>query len=70
MALLIGIIAGFVTGSIWLGSNSNQIEVNTKRVDRLEAVMEEVRRHDADTSARLPGIDHRLDQTRKLAAGG
>ena len=62
MVLLAGLIAGFVTGSIWLGSDSNQIAVNTRRVDRLEALMDEVRQHDANTTARINPIEHRFDQ--------
>jgi hypothetical protein len=62
MVLLSGLIAGFVSGAIWLGSNTNQIAVNTGRLTRLEAIMDEVRQHDANTSARLPPIEHRLDQ--------
>jgi hypothetical protein len=62
LVLLTGLIGAFVSGSIWMGSNSNQISVNTRRADRLEAFMDEVRQHDANTTARLAPIEHRLDQ--------
>lgn len=62
LVLLAGLVGGFVTGSIWLGANSNQISVNTVRLNRLEGFMDEVRQHDANTTARLMPIEHRLDQ--------
>lgn len=62
LLLLAGLIGSFVAGAIWLGSNSNQIEVNTGRLTRIEQMMDEVRQHDANTTARLPPIEHRLDQ--------
>ena len=62
LVLLIGMIGAFITGAIWLGSNSNQIAVNTGRVTRLEEMMDQVRQHDSNTTARLPAIEHRIDQ--------
>jgi hypothetical protein len=62
LVLLAGLIGAFVTGAIWLGANSNQIEVNSKRIERLEIFMDEVRSHDSNTTARLPPIEHRLEQ--------
>ena len=55
LVLLAGLIGAFVTGAIWMGANSNQISVNTKRIDRLESFMDDVRAHDANTTARRSG---------------
>jgi hypothetical protein len=60
--MMASLIGGFVTGAIWLGSNSNQIAVNTKRMERMEVFMDEVREHDANTTARMTPIERRLDQ--------
>lgn len=62
LVLLAGLIGMFITGAIWLGSNSNQISVDAKRVDHMEVLMDEIRQHDADTSARLPEVERRLQQ--------
>jgi hypothetical protein len=62
LILLAGLIGAFVTGAIWMGANSNQIEVNSRRVERLETFMDEVRIHDSNTTARLTPIEHRLEQ--------
>ena len=59
---LIAILAALASGFIWLGTLSNQIAVNTARLDRVESFDNEVRQHDADTTARLTPIERRIDQ--------
>jgi len=48
------------------GKQANQIVVNTQRIERLEAFRdtftEKVDEHDANTTARLGPIEHRLDR--------
>lgn len=61
-ALAIGLIVSVAGGAIWLGSLTNQISVNTRRLDRIEGFMDEVRQHDANTTARLAPIERRLEQ--------
>jgi|FreactTroBogLake_1042271.scaffolds.fasta_scaffold72630_1 hypothetical protein len=58
----IALAISIATGAIWLGSNTNQIGVNSARLTRLEEMMDEVRQHDSNTTARLPAVEHRLDQ--------
>ena len=48
-------------GAVWLGSLSKQIAINTSRLDRIEIFADEVRAHDANTSARIGPIEERLD---------
>ena len=62
LVLLAGLIGMFITGAIRLGGNSNQIEVDAKRVDRIEGFIDDIRRHDADTTARLPELERRVNQ--------
>ena len=59
---LIAIITALASGFIWLGTLSNQISVNSGRLDRIEGFDNEVRQHDANTTARLTPVEHRLDQ--------
>ena len=59
---LIAIIAALGSGFIWIGALSNQISVNSGRLDRVESFDNEVRQHDANTTARLAPLEHRIDQ--------
>ena len=59
---LIAMIAALASGFIWLGTLSNQIAVNTGRLERIESFDNDVRQHDANTTARLTPVEHRLDQ--------
>ena len=58
----IALAVSISSAAIWLGSNTNQIVVNSSRLTRLEEMMDQVRQHDANTTARLPSVEHRLDQ--------
>jgi hypothetical protein len=49
-------------GAIWLGNVTGQVDVNTKRLERIETLLDEIRRHDADTTARETINERRLDR--------
>ena len=53
--------AAIVVGAIWLGSLSNQVSVNSTRLNKLEIFADDVRQHDANTIAEQRGQDRRLD---------
>ena len=58
--LLAGLIISIVTGAIKLGTLSNQIIINTKRLTCLEISADEFKTHAANTSARWPDLERRL----------
>ena len=58
----IALAVSISSAAIWLGSNTNQIAVNSGRLTRLEEMMDQVRQHDSNTTARLPSVERRLDQ--------
>ena len=62
LAVIGSIVIAVTGGSVWLGSLSNQIAVNTIRLARIEDLLGEIREHDSNTSARLPAIEERLNK--------
>lgn len=62
LALVIGMAAGVSAGAIWLGAVAKQVDVNTDRLSKIETLMDEIRRHDADTTARETINEKRLDR--------
>ncbi len=77
VAAMIGVILTMLVGS-WLvgkevvsaavqaatkaGASQNQIEFNTRRLDRIEQFERDVRDHDAKTTATFVEIERRLEQ--------
>ena len=59
---LVAIVTALASGFVWLGTLSNQIAVNTGRLERIESFDNDVRQHDANTTARLTPVERRLDQ--------
>lgn len=55
-------IIAMAGGMIWLGSQSRQIDVNTGRLNSIEAFNNIVRDHDANTTAELSAIKDRVRQ--------
>lgn len=62
LAAIGAICVAVSAGAIWLGALSNQIVINTNRLTKIEAFDDEVRAHDANTTARIDPIEKRLDR--------
>lgn len=66
LILLWGAAVAVSTGAIWLGAISNQVTINTKRLDKLELFADEVRQHDANTTAEQRAQDQRVDRLERM----
>ena len=62
MAIIFSMATVFAGGSIWLGAVSKQVDVNTSRLTRGELLLDDIRQHDANTTAELKNIWQRLDR--------
>jgi hypothetical protein len=66
--VIVGTLAATTTvGAIWLGAVSKQVEVNSGRLDKIETYIDQIRRHDADTTAREAVTEKRLDRLESLS---
>ena len=62
MLSIIGVVVmAFSGGAIWIGSIAKQTEINTAQLIKHAIFIDEIRRHDADTTATGRAVDRRLD---------
>ena len=62
VAFMGAIILSLVTGAIWLGGNSNQISVNSARLNNVEQKIDKLRDDDANSQAQMQGLERRLQR--------
>ena len=61
LVAMASIAVSMLIATMWLGSLSNQIFVNSKRLDILELKSDLGQKADADFAARIPLVEKRLE---------
>ena len=63
---IIAVVAiAFAGVALWLGSNTKQIEINTGDLREIKIFLNEVRQHDANTTAEQRAQDRRIESVEK-----
>ena len=63
---MLAVFASVAGGAIWLGAVSKQVEINTGRLSKVENFLDDVRQHDANTSAQEAAFDRRLTHLEQM----
>ena len=61
LSIISAVAIVFAGGAIWIGSIAKQTEINTNQLTKHAIFIDEIRRHDADTTATGRAIERRLD---------
>jgi len=59
---IIGVVATMAYIFIKVGANENDVEGSKRRIERLEKYLDQVLVHNADTAAKLPEFERRINR--------
>ena len=60
LIIVSGVAVTATLGAIWLGAVAKQVDINTGRLTRVEVLIDEIRQHDANTTATHGAFEQRI----------